>query len=163
MTAETKKLLKAKGLTDQQINSHVLDQFITIVAEESGVLERETLEKNKVLKRQNFDLDRQLMNLRYELTEAKRVIQHAESLEENIARLEEEVARLRQLKQNELIDDAKVRNFMGMVRWLADNYSEQQIKSFCNIGKGFFGGWIDPPAELDTLKQGGPNETIKRL
>ena len=148
MTEETKQLLMQRGLSKQQVESRALDLFVMIAAEEQGLLDREIEALNKSLRQENSRLQEKVY-------EAKSIIQRSETARGSINRLEAEIEKLRaeleQLrvtKENESIDSANARNFMGICEWLSRNFTEQQIKSFCNLGKGFFGGWIDPPQEI---------------
>lgn len=148
MTDETKKLLLSYGLSQQQVASKALNLFVDVCAKETGILDKEMIARRA-------EYEQRIQKLHWTLIEAETRIREAEfakatikGLEQKQADLEQQIEQLKKQKNSESIDDAKTRNFMALCEWLTEHYSEQQIKSLCNVGKGFFGGWIDPPAEF---------------
>ena len=152
MTEETKNLLMCHGLSKSQVESKVLDEFVKIAGEQQGLLDKEIVARNRELKEQCAKLHWELITAENTIREANSARGELERLTAEKEHLQAEIEALRETKLNESIDDAKTRNFMALIEWLDENYNEQQIKSFCNIGKGFFGGWIDPPAEIANNK-----------
>ena len=156
MTEETKNLLMRHGLSKQQVESRALNMFVELAGERQGLLDKEIVARNRELEEQNTKLAVRLMNaettIETTIIKAGAAQAELERLTAEKEHLQAEIEALRETKLNESIDDAKTRNFMALIEWLDENYNEQQIKSFCNIGKGFFGGWIDPPAEIANNK-----------
>ena len=148
MTEKTKQLLMQHGLSKQQVESKALDVFVRIAAEEQGLLDREIMALNASLREKNSRLQGEVYEAESIIRRSAQARRSIDELKAEIEKLQAEIEALRETKLNESIDDAKTRNFMALIEWLDKNYNEQQIKSFCNIGKGFFGGWIDPPAEI---------------
>ena len=151
MTDETRNLLIGRyGMTAQQIDSKGVHLFIQACASEEWLLEKAMAEEVEALRNERDDLAKWIAKVQ------KLLSKDMPWLQENIARLKEEkkqaeekLAAIKQQILEESIDDRRTRNFLNMVCWFKDNdFTEQEIKSFCNIGKGFFGGWIDPPEEI---------------
>lgn len=148
MTEETKDLLMRYGLSKQQVESKALNVFVELAGMQQGLLDKEIVARNKELQERFTRLTCSLMTAEATIRNADKARDELKRLTSEKERLQAEIEALRETKLNESIDDAKTRNFMALIEWLDKNYNEQQIKSFCNIGKGFFGGWIDPPAEI---------------
>ena len=148
MTEETKQLLMQHGLSKQQVESKALNVFVELAGMQQGLLDKEIVARNKELRERSTRLTYSLMTAEATIRNADKARDELKRLTSEKEQLQAEIEALRETKLNESIDDAKTRNFMALIEWLDKNYNEQQIKSFCNIGKGFFGGWIDPPAEI---------------
>ena len=148
MTEETKDLLMRYGLSKQQVESKALNVFVELAGMQQGLLDKEIVARNEELQERFTRLTCSLMTAMATIRNADKARDELKRLTSEKERLQAEIEALRETKLNESIDDAKTRNFMALIEWLDKNYNEQQIKSFCNIGKGFFGGWIDPPAEI---------------
>lgn len=154
--ARRERLIYKWGMTRQQAYSKVLDLFIRACANEEGLLKECELEAYEKFKKEAeeeegragsmratvWKLEQQLRSLPSEIDAAA-----IRDLTKEREELEAQVEELRKQKESESIDDAKVRNFMNMITWMQENFSEQEIISFCNMGKGFFGGYIDPPTQ----------------
>lgn len=148
MTEDTKGLLMRYGLSKQQVESKALNVFVELAGMQQGLLDKEIVARNKELQERFTRLSLSLMTAEATIRNADIARGELKRLTSEKEQLQAEIEALRETKLNESIDDAKTRNFMALIEWLDKNYNEQQIKSFCNIGKGFFGGWIDPPAEI---------------
>lgn len=157
MTEDTKGLLMRYGLSKQQVESKALNVFVELAGMQQGLLDKEIVARNKELQERFTRLSLSLMTAEATIRNADIARGELKRLTSEKEQLQAEIEALRETKLNESIDDAKTRNFMALIEWLDKNYNEQQIKSFCNIGKGFFGGWIDPPAEIVN------NKPIRRI
>ena len=154
--ARRERLISRWGMTRQQAYSKVLDIFIRACANEDGILKECELEEYERFKEEVEAEERRANSLYETVLKLERKLHSLPSeidaaairdLTKEREELEAQVEELRKLKESESIDDAKVRNFKNMITWMQENFSEQEIISFCNMGKGFFGGYIDPPTQ----------------
>ena len=163
-------LINKYGMTKQQAYSKVLDIFIFACANEEGLLKECELEAYEKFKKEAEEEERRADSMRATVWKLEQQLQSLPSeidaaairdLSKERDELEKQVAELRKLKETESIDDAKIRNYLNMITWMQENFSEQEIISFCNMGKGFFGGWIDPPAQFRKAAETNNRELVE--